>query len=74
MLIAIVGTHCAGKSTVEDYFVSRQGFRSVRIISPNNAGPQSDSVEVRGFEVSSESVSILYLGPHTDLGFGSGFE
>ncbi|KAF8225114.1 hypothetical protein L208DRAFT_1368539 [Tricholoma matsutake] len=46
MLIAIVGTHCAGKSTVEDYFVSRQGFRSVRIISPNNAGPQSDSVEV----------------------------
>jgi ABC-type phosphate/phosphonate transport system ATPase subunit len=48
MLIAIVGTRCAGKSTIEDYFVSRLGFISVRIVLADNSSSELDSAEVRG--------------------------
>lgn len=45
MFIAIVGTRCSGKSSVEDYLISVKHFTPVRIIH-SELGDEPESFEV----------------------------
>ena len=57
MFIAIVGTRCSGKSSVEEYFISVKHFTPVRIIH-SELGDESESVEVPSRVLSSSSADI----------------
>ncbi|KAF4622966.1 hypothetical protein D9613_002238 [Agrocybe pediades] len=47
MFVAIVGTRCSGKSSIEDYLVTSKGFTCVRIIhSESTVGGYEENFEV----------------------------
>lgn len=76
MLIAIIGTRFSGKSTVEDYFVSKSGFRCVRIVEEGEAlnqgvrrrfpligSPAPPFLSKRAQQISNQPVSVKTVPP-----------
>lgn len=57
MFIAIIGTASAGKSTVEEYLVAKEGFTPIRLSKGTNTDEltEYDQVDARSFESSYSS-------------------
>ncbi|KAF7347695.1 hypothetical protein MVEN_01526600 [Mycena venus] len=69
MLIAVIGTRCAGKTAIENYLVTSKDFQRVRIVSDMedlNSDSSSESVltaDPYDDQVASKHLSFLSMGP-----------